>query len=80
MSDAMEEIDTQEAAASVKPQSNGETDQDFFLGAVMLQLRLPLFVFLQVLNKQLTKEKTGLSVGGYLLVSQLVFTECLVDK
>lgn len=36
MSDAMEEIDTQEAAASVKPQSNGETDQDFFLGAVML--------------------------------------------
>lgn len=30
MSDAMEEIDMQEAASSVKPQSNGETDPGLF--------------------------------------------------
>lgn len=47
MSDAMEEIDVQQATSSVKPQSNGETDrQDFALEALMLWSRLTLFVFL----------------------------------
>lgn len=36
MSDAMEEIDMHQATSSVKPQSNGETDWDFSLEALML--------------------------------------------
>lgn len=65
MSDAMEEIDMQEAASSVKPQSNGETDQDIFSGSCDFVVEAYIFCVLTNSSiSNLSKKKTSLSFGG----------------
>ena len=75
MSDAMEEIDMQEAASSVKPQSNGETDPGLFPS----ELRCIQYVICWLPAGQEATVRTGHGTTDWFQIGNGVHQGCILS-